>query len=134
MEDVHSLVASTLDAVTQQDRTFIAGASQALADWTAKYQHAMSQGKNQSMQDQLARWDEVREAGIVLSRHITTLTTEHGVRRDIPDPYTGLLPTNSGPDRGHFLRSERHSSLFTVQVRGSGPGQANNGLYFHLPV
>ena len=30
------------------------------------------------MQDQLARWDEVREAGIALSRHITTLTTEHG--------------------------------------------------------
>ena len=34
-EDVRSLVASTLDAATQQDRTFIAGASQALADWTA---------------------------------------------------------------------------------------------------
>ena len=61
-EDVRSLVASTLDAVMQRDRTFIAGASQALANWTAKYQHAMSQGKNQSMQDQLACWDEVREA------------------------------------------------------------------------
>ena len=77
-EDVHSLVASTLDVVTQRDRAFIAGDSQALADWTAKYQHAMSQGKNQSMQDQLACWDEVPEAGIALSRHITTLTTEHG--------------------------------------------------------
>ena len=31
-EDVRSLVASTLDVVTQWDRTFIAGASQALAD------------------------------------------------------------------------------------------------------
>ena len=29
------------------------------------------------MHDQLARWDRVREAGIALSRHITTLTTEH---------------------------------------------------------
>ena len=77
-EDVHSLVASTLDVATQRDCTFIAGASQALADWTAKYQHAMSQGKNQLMHDQLARWDEVRKAGIALSRHITTLTTEHG--------------------------------------------------------
>ena len=136
-EDIHSLVASTLDVATQRDRAFVAGASQALADWTAKYQHAMSQGKNQSMHDQLARWDEVREAGIALSLHITTLTTEHGragVRQDIPDPYTGLLPTYSGPDRGHFLQSERHSSLFTMQVRGSGPGRANNGLYFHLPV
>ena len=75
-EDVCSLVASTLDVATQRDRTFVAGASQALADWTAKYQHAMSQGKNQSMHDQLARWDEVQEAGIALSRHITTLTTE----------------------------------------------------------
>ena len=54
-EDVRSLVASTLDVATQPDRTFIAGASQALADWTAKYQHAMSQGENQSMHDQLAR-------------------------------------------------------------------------------
>ena len=76
-EDVRSLVASTLDVATQRDRTFIAGASQALANWTAKYQHAMSQGKNQSMHDQLARWDEVREARIALSCHITTLTTEH---------------------------------------------------------
>ena len=42
-EDVRSLVASTLDVATQQDHTFIMGASQALADWTAKYQHAMSQ-------------------------------------------------------------------------------------------
>ena len=77
-EDVRSLVASTLDMATQRDCTFVAGASQALADWTAKYQHAMSQGENQSMHDQLARWDRVREAGIALSRHITTLTTEHG--------------------------------------------------------
>ena len=38
----------------------------------------MSQGKSQSMHDQLARWDPVWEAGIALSHHITTLTTEHG--------------------------------------------------------
>ena len=77
-EDIHSLVASTLDVVTQRDRTFVAGASQALADWTPKYQHAMSQEENQSMHDQLACWDRVQEARIALSRHITTLTTEHG--------------------------------------------------------
>ena len=76
-EDIRSLVASTLDVVTQRDRTFVAGASQALADWKAKYQHAMSHGANQSMPDQLAHWDRVREAGIALSHHITTLTTEH---------------------------------------------------------
>ena len=76
-EDIRSLVASVLDVATQRDHTFIAGASQALADWTAKYQHAMRQGENKSMHDQLACWDRVREAGIALSRHITTLTTEH---------------------------------------------------------
>ena len=76
-EGIQSLVASTLDVVTQQDRTFIVGASQALADWTAKYQHAMSQGENQPMHDQLAHWDRVWEASIALSCHITTLTTEH---------------------------------------------------------
>ena len=76
-EDIRSLVASTLEVATQRDRTFVVGASQALADWTAKYQHAMSQGENQSMHDQLAHWDRVGGAGIALSRHITTLTTEH---------------------------------------------------------
>ena len=101
-EDVHSLVASTLDAAMQQDRTFVAGASQALADWTAKYQHAMSQGKNQSMQDQLARWDEVREARIALSRHITTLTTEHGQSTVSGEIFRTLIPAwsnefGSGP-------------------------------------
>ena len=35
--DIRSLVASTQDVATQRDRTFVAGASQALADWTAKY-------------------------------------------------------------------------------------------------
>ena len=50
-EDIRSLVASTLDVATQRYRTFVAGASQALAGWTAKYQHAMSQGENQSMHD-----------------------------------------------------------------------------------
>ena len=76
-EDIRSLVASTLDVATQRDRNFVVGASKALANWTAKYQHAMSQGENQLMPDQLACWDRVWEAGITLSRHITTLTTEH---------------------------------------------------------
>ena len=91
-EDVRSLVASTLDVATQWDRTFVVGASQALADWTAKYQHAMSQGKNQSMHDQLARWDQVREAGIALSRHITTLTTEHGQSTVSGEIFRTLIP------------------------------------------
>ena len=91
-EDVRSLVASTLDVATQQDRTFVAGASQALADWTAKYQHAMSQGENQSMHDQLARWDRVLEARIALSHHITTLTTEHEQSTVSGEIFRTLIP------------------------------------------
>ena len=91
-EDVRSLVASTLDMVTQRDHTFVAGASQAFADWTAKYQHAMSQGENQSMHDQLARWDWVQEAGIALSHHITTLTTEHGQSTVSAEIFRTLIP------------------------------------------
>ena len=92
-EDVRSLVASTLDVATQRDRTFIGGASQAFADWTAKYQHAMSQGENQSMPDQLAHWDWVREAGIALSRHITTLTKEHEQSTASSEIFRTLIPT-----------------------------------------
>ena len=91
-EDIRSLVASTLDVATQRDRTFIAGASQALANWTAKYQHAMSQGENQSMHDQLAHWDRVREAGIALSHHITTLTTEHEQSTVSGEIFQTLIP------------------------------------------
>ena len=50
-EDIRSLVASTLDMATQHDCAFIAGASQALTNWTEKYQQAMSQGENQSLYD-----------------------------------------------------------------------------------
>ena len=106
-EDIRSLVASTLDVVTQRDRTFIAGASQALADWTAKYQHAMSQGENQSMHDQLACWDQVREAGITLSRHVTALTTEHEQSTVSGEIFRTLIPACFQRiqclDRGHFL-------------------------------
>ena len=91
-EDVQSLVASTLDVATQWDRTFVVRASQALADWTAKYQHAMSQGENQSMHDQLAHWDWVWEARIALSRHITTLTTEHGQSTVSGEIFRTLIP------------------------------------------
>ena len=64
-EDIRSLVAFTLDVATQHDRAFIAGASQALTNWTEKYQQAMSQGENQPLHDQLACWDQVRKAGII---------------------------------------------------------------------
>ena len=92
MEEVRSLVASILDVATQRDHNFIAGASQTLANWTAKYQHAMRQGENQSMHDGLARWDWVWEAGIALSHHITTLTTEHEQSTVSGEIFRTLIP------------------------------------------
>ena len=44
------------------------------------------------MHDQLARWDRVWEAGIALSRHITTLTTEHGQSTVSAEIFRTLIP------------------------------------------
>ena len=44
------------------------------------------------MHDPLARWDQVREAGIALSRHITTLTTEHGQSTVSGEIFRTLIP------------------------------------------
>ena len=126
MEDVRSLVASTLDVATQQDRTFIAGASQALANWTAKYQHALSQGKNQSMHDQLARWDEVREAGIALSHQITTLTTEYGQSTVSGQIFRTLIPAcfQRIRVRTEATFSEVNATLPSLLCRFVAPDQA----------
>ena len=76
-EDIRALVAAILDVATQCDCAFFAGAFQALTNWTEKYQQAMSQGENQSLHNQLARWDQVWKAGITLSQKITSLTTNY---------------------------------------------------------
>ena len=125
-EDIRSLVASTLDVATQQDRTFIARASQALADWTAKYQHAMSQGENQSMHGQLARWDQVREAGIALSRHITTLTTEHEQSTVSGEIFQTLIPAcfQRICVRTEATFSEVNATLPSLLCRFVAPDQA----------
>ena len=125
-EDVRSLVASTLDVATQRDRTFVAGASQALADWTAKYQHAMSQGENQSMHDQLARWDRVREAGIALSRHITSLTTEHDQSTVSAEIFRTLIPAcfQRVRVRTEATFSEVNATLPSLLCRFVAPDQA----------
>ena len=125
-EDVRSLVASTLDVVTQRDRTFVAGASQALADWTAKYQHAISQGENQSKHDQLARWDRVREAGIALSCHITTLTTEHGQSTVSAKIFRTILPAcfQRVQVRTEATFSEVNATLPSLLCRFVAPDQA----------
>ena len=125
-EDIRSLVASTLDVATQRDRTFIAGASQALADWTAKYQHAMSQGENKSMHDQLAHWDRVREAGIALSHHITTLTTEHEQSTVSGEIFWTLIPAcfQRIQVRTEATFSEVNTNLPSLLCRFVAPDQA----------
>ena len=91
-EDIRSLVASTLEVATQRDRAFVAGASQALANWMEKYQQAMSQGENQSLYDQLARWDQVWKAGICLSQEITSLATDYEPSTASSEIFRTLLP------------------------------------------
>ena len=91
-EDIQTLVASTLDVATQHDRAFVAGASQALANWTEKYQQAMSQGENRSLHDQLAHWDQVWKAGITLSQKITSLTTNYEPSTASSEIFWTLLP------------------------------------------
>ena len=125
-EDVRSLVASTLDVATQRDCAFVAGASQALANWTAKYQHAMSQGKDQSIPDQLARWDQVRKAGMALSRHITSLTAEHGQSTASGEIFRTLIPAcfQRVLARTKATFSEVNATLPSLLCRFVAPDQA----------
>ena len=89
------------------------------------------------MHDQLSRWDWVREAGIALSHHITTLTTEHEQRTVSGEIFRTLIPACF-----QHIRVRTEATFYkvnatlpsTVQVHGSGPGRANNGLYFYLLV
>ena len=125
-EDIRSLVASTLDAATKQDCTFVAGASQALANWTAKHQHAMSQGVNRSMPDQLDCWNGVREAGIALSRHITSLTTEHEQSTVSGEIFWTLIPAcfQRIRVRTEATSSEVNATLPSLLCRFVAPDQA----------
>ena len=125
-EDIRSLVASTLDAATKRDCTFIAGASQALANWTAKYQHAMSQGANRSIPDQLDCWNGVREARIALSHHITSLTTEHEQSTVSGEIFRTLIPAcfQRVRVRTEATFSEVNATLPSLLCRFVAPDQA----------
>ena len=129
-EDIQALVASTLDVATQRDHAFIAGASQALANWMEKYQQAMSQGENRSLHDQLAHWVQVRKAGITLSQKITSLTTNYKPGTASSEIFRTLLP-----DCFHRIRAqteatlnELNASLPTLLCRFVTPDQAGQML------
>ena len=129
-EDIRALVASTLDKATQQDHAFVARASQALANWTEKYQLAMSQGENQSLHDQLACWDQVQQAGVTLSQKITSLTTDYEPGTTSSEIFRALLP-----DCIHRIRArteatfhELHATLPTLLCQFVTPDQAGQIL------
>ena len=129
-EDIRALVASTLDEATQQDRAFVAGASQALANWTEKYQLAMSQGENQSLHDQLARWDQVRQAGVTLSQKITSLTTDYEPSMTSSEIFRALLPDCFRRVRAWTEATfhELHATLPTLLCQFIAPDQAGQIL------
>ena len=125
-EDIRSLVASTLDAATERDRAFVAGASQALTKWTTTYQQAMSQGETRSIPEQLARWDRVREAGIALSGTVTSLTSDHKESTVPGEIFQCLLPAcfQRVRVRTEAAFSQLHASLPTMLCRFVAPDQA----------
>ena len=129
-EDIRSLVASTLDMATQRNRAFIAGASQALANWTEKYQQAMSQGENQSLHDQLAHWDQVRKAGITLSENITSLTTDYEPSTASSEIFQVLLPDCFSCIRAQTEATfhKLHATLPTLLCWFIAPNQARQML------
>ena len=114
----------------QHDRAFIAGASQALANWTEKYQQAMSQGENQSLHDQLARWDQVRKARITLSENITSLTTDYEPGTASSEIFQALLPDcfRRIRARTEAMFHELHATLPTLLCRFVAPDQAGQML------
>ena len=129
-EDIRALVASTLDEATQQDRAFVARASQALANWTEKYQLAMSQGENQSLHNQLAHWDQVRQAGVTLSQKITSLTTDYEPGTTSSEIFQALLPDCFCRIRARTEATfhELHATLPTLLCQFVAPDQAGQML------
>ena len=78
------------------------------------------------MQDQLARWDRVREAGIALSRHITTLTTEHEQSTASGEIFRTLIPAcfQCIRVRTEVTFSEVNATLPSLLCRFVAPDQA----------
>ena len=115
---------------TQRDHAFVAGASQALANWMEKYQQAMSQGENQSLHDQLAHWDQVRKAGVSLSQKITSLTTDYEPGTASSEIFWALLPDCFCRIRAGTKATfqELHATLPTLLCWFVAPDQAGQML------
>ena len=95
-----------------------------------KYQLAMSQGENQPLHDQLARWNQVRQAGVTLSQKITSLTTDYEPGTRSSEIFRALLP-----DCFHRIRARTeatfhklHATLPTLLCQFVTPDQAGQML------
>ena len=90
----------------------------------------MSQRENRSMMDQLACCDQVREAGIALSRKITSLTTEHEQSTVSSKIFRTLLPAcfQQVRVRTEATFSELNTNLPSLLCRFVTPDQAGQIL------
>ena len=129
-EYIQALVTSILDVATQRNHAFVAGASQAFANWMEKYQQAMTQGENRSLHDQLAHWDQVWKAGITLSQKITSLTTDHEPGTASSEIFRTLLPDCFRRIRAQTEATfnELNANLPTLLCRFVAPNQAGQML------
>ena len=94
----------------------------------------MSQGESGSVPDQLAHWDRVREAGIALSRQVTTLTTDHKQSSASGEIFQRLLPAcfEWVRARTEATFSSLNASLPTLLCRFVSPDQVGQIFFFHL--
>ena len=90
----------------------------------------MSQGENQSLHDQLARWDQVRKAGITLSQKITSLTTDYEPGTASSEIFRALLPDCFCRIRVRTEATfhELHATLPTLLCQFFAPDQAGQML------
>ena len=96
----------------------------------APAQLAMSQGENQSLHDQLAHWDQVRQAGITLSQKITSLTTNYEPGTASSEIFRALLPDCFRRIRARTEATfhELHATLPTLLCQFVAPDQAGQML------
>ena len=86
----------------------------------------MSQGENQSLHDQLARWDQVRQAGVTLSQKITALTTDYEPGTTSSEIFRTLLPDcfRRVHARTEATFQKLHATLPTLLCQFVAPDQA----------
>ena len=90
----------------------------------------MSQGENQSLHDQLAHWDQVRQAGVTLSQKITALTTDYEPSTTSSEIFWALLPDcfRRVHARTEATFHELHVTLPTLLCQFVTPDQAGQIL------